>query len=238
MKKCGLILEGGGMRGIYTTGVLDCFLDNNIEFPYVIGVSAGACHSASYVSKQKGRAYATNTDYLNDKRYLSFSNLIKKGSIFGMDMLFDIIPNQLNPFDKKTFEASNTKIEMVCTNIETGKAEYYPFKDCDKDIIYMQASSSLPMLANIVEADNKKLLDGGVSDSIPIKHSQKIGYEKNVIILTRDASYRKKANSLIPIIKMKYKNYPNLIEALKNRHLNYNETIEYINEEEKNKTYL
>lgn len=235
MKHCGLILEGGGMRGIYTAGVLDCFLDNNIEFEYLIGVSAGACHGASYVSKQRGRAYAVNTDYLKDKNYLSFSNLFKTGSIFGMDMLFNTIPNKLNLYDKKTFYASNTKMEMVCTNIETGDAEYFEFNDCDKDIIYMQASASLPMFANIVEVDNKKLLDGGISDSIPIHRAIKKGYDKNVIVLTRDHTYRKSENKLVSLMKHKYKNYPNLLNALRNRHTVYNKTLDDIHALEKEK---
>lgn len=234
MKNCGLILEGGGMRGIYTTGVLDFFLDHQIDFPYIIGVSAGACHGASFMSKQRGRAYAVNVDYLDDKRYLSYSNLFKTGSIFGMDMLFDTIPNTLNVYDKTTFYASKSKMEMVVTNIETGRAEYYPFEDCDKDIIYMQASSSLPMLANIVEVNNKKLLDGGISDSIPIKHAQELGYDKNIIILTRDKHYRKSANKLVPLLKTKYRAFPNLLNALKNRHIEYNKTIDYIHELESN----
>ncbi|WGX76605.1 patatin family protein [Paraclostridium bifermentans] len=191
MNKIGLILEGGGMRGIYTAGVLDFFIEKNIEVDITIGVSAGSCHASSYLSKQYKRAYNATVDYINDKRYLSFSNLIKTGSIFGMDFMFNKIPNELNIYDYDTFAKSKSKFVVVATNCETGSPEYFELKDLKKEIIYMQASCSIPMFANIVEIDDFKLVDGGVSDSIPIEYSLNQGYKNNIVVLTRDITYKK-----------------------------------------------
>lgn len=233
MDKIGLILEGGGMRGIYTAGVLDFFIEKNIEVDITIGVSAGSCHASSYLSKQYKRAYNATVDYINDKRYLSFSNLIKTGSIFGMDFMFNKIPNELNIYDYDTFAKSKSKFVVVATNCETGSPEYFELKDLKKEIIYMQASCSIPMFANIVEIDDFKLVDGGVSDSIPIEYSLNQGYKKNIVVLTRDITYKKNKQKFLPIVNKKYKKYPNLIKAIENRHLNYNKSLNLVNQLEK-----
>lgn len=233
MNKIGLILEGGGMRGIYTAGVLDFFIEKNIEVDITIGVSAGSCHASSYLSKQYKRAYNATVDYINDKRYLSFSNLIKTGSIFGMDFMFNKIPNELNVYDYDTFAKSKSKFVVVATNCETGSPEYFELKDLKKDIIYMQASCSIPMFANIVEIDDFKLVDGGVSDSIPIEYALNQGYKKNIVVLTRDITYKKNKQKFLPIVNRKYKKYPNLVKAIENRHLNYNKSLNLINKLEK-----
>ena len=233
MNKIGLILEGGGMRGIYTAGVLDFFIEKNIEVDITIGVSAGSCHASSYLSKQYKRAYNSTVDYINDKRYLSFSNLIKTGSIFGMDFMFNKIPNELNIYDYDTFAKSKSKFVVVATNCETGSPEYFELKDLKKEIIYMQASCSIPMFANIVEIDDFKLVDGGVSDSIPIEYSLNQGYKKNIVVLTRDITYKKNKQKFLPIVNKKYKKYPNLVKAIENRHLNYNKSLNLVNKLEK-----
>lgn len=233
MNKIGLILEGGGMRGIYTAGVLDFFIEKNIEVDITIGVSAGSCHASSYLSKQYKRAYNATVDYINDKRYLSFSNLIKTGSIFGMDFMFNKIPNELNIYDYDTFAKSKSKFVVVATNCETGSPEYFELKDLKKEIIYMQASCSIPMFANIVEIDYFKLVDGGVSDSIPIEYSLNQGYKKNIVVLTRDITYKKNKQKFLPIVNRKYKKYPNLVKAIENRHLNYNKSLNLVNQLEK-----
>ncbi|WP_283595393.1 patatin-like phospholipase family protein [Paraclostridium bifermentans] len=233
MNKIGLILEGGGMRGIYTAGVLDFFIEKNIEVDITIGVSAGSCHASSYLSKQYKRAYNATVDYINDKRYLSFSNLIKTGSIFGMDFMFNKIPNELNIYDYDTFAKSKSKFVVVATNCETGSPEYFELKDLKKEIIYMQASCSIPMFANIVEIDGFKLVDGGVSDSIPIEYALNQGYKKNIVVLTRDITYKKNKQKFLPIVNRKYKKYPNLIKAIENRHLNYNKSLNLVNQLEK-----
>ena len=226
--KLGLALAGGGMRGIYTAGVLDFFIDKNIEVDLVVGVSAGGCHAASYLSKQYKRAYHTNVDYVNDKEYLSFRNLIKTGSIFGMDLMFNKIPNELYLYDYDTFNKSKSKFTVVTTNCETGQAEYFTLTDMKRDIMYLQASCSIPMFANIVEVDGYKLVDGGVADSIPIEYALKEGCKKNIIILTRDKTYRKSKVKFSSFVKRKYKKYPKLIESIENRHLNYNKSLDLV----------
>ena len=230
MNKVGLILEGGGMRGIYTAGVLDFFIEKNIEVDLVVGVSAGGCHGASYLSKQHKRAFHTNVDYLHDKNYLSFSNLIKTGSIFGMDMMFNKIPNELYPYDHETFKKSKSEFVVVATNCITGRAEYFTLTDMQKEILYLQASCSIPMFSNIVDVDGYKLVDGGVSDSIPIEYAIKRGCNKNIVVLTRDKTYSKnKVNSLATsFVKRKYKQYPNLVRAIENRHINYNKSLDLV----------
>lgn len=233
MSKLGLVLEGGGMRGIYTAGVLDFFMDKNLYTDGVIGVSAGACHACSYVSKQIGRAYRTNTDYIKDKRYMSFLSLLKTGDLFGADFVYNAIPNELDLYDYETFHNGKTKLYAVCTNLETGKAEYMQCINMKHDVIYIRASASLPLLSRIVEVDGKKLLDGGAADSIPIKKFQQLGYDKNIVVLTQCSDYRKGKNNLLPLIRKRYKKYPNFIETLANRHINYNRTLDELGVMEK-----
>lgn len=229
MEKIGLILEGGGMRGIYTAGVLDFFIEKNIEVDTVIGVSAGSCHAASYLSKQFKRAFDVTVNYLDNQNYLSLRNFIKTGSMFGMDFMFNKIPNELNIFDYDTFNKSKSKFIAVATNCETGEPEYFELKDLNKDIIYLQASCSIPMFSNIVEVDNYKLVDGGVSDSIPIEYAINNGYKKNIVVLTRDENYIKGKVKFSKLIKRKYKKFPKLVDAIENRHLNYNKSLDLVN---------
>ena len=229
--KTGLVLEGGGMRGVYTAGVLDYFLDQKIEFSSCYGVSAGACHACSYLSKQKGRAFATNVNYLKDKRYCSVHSLITTGDLFGVEMLYDIIPNQLIPYDYQAFEDNKCKFYAVATNCRTGEPEYFHIKNMRRDINAVRASSSLPLLARRVIINNEEYLDGGISDSIPLKKSIKDGNKINVLVLTRDSSYRKRPNKLARIIRLKYSDCPQLIKRLEERHENYNKTLEFIAEE-------
>ena len=239
MDKIGLILEGGGMRGIYTAGVLDFFINKNIEVDLVVGVSAGGCHAASYLSKQYNRAFKTNIDYIDHKDYISFKNLIKNGSIFGMDLIFNKIPNELYPYDYETFNNSKSNFTVVTTNCETGEAEYFRLNDMKKDIMYLQASCSIPMFTNIVEIDGLKLVDGGVSDSIPIEYAIKQGCNKNIVILTRDETYVKNKVKFLPFVKRKYKKYPKLVKSIENRHLKYNKTLNLIKSlEEKNEVFV
>ncbi len=237
MYDCGLILEGGGMRGVYTAGVLDSFLDNGIEFSSCYGVSAGGCHCCSFLSKQRKRAFNVNVDYLKDKHYASFYSLITTGDFFGAKMVYDDIPNKLSPYDYDKFDEyikNGGKFKVVVTNVDTGKPEYIDIKDMHSDIIYVRASSSLPFFARIVSVDGKNYLDGGVTDSIPLKKSQHDGNKKNVVILTRDITYRKEPNKVMPLIRKMYKKYPNLVKDIQNRHINYNHTLDYIRREEKN----
>lgn len=232
MEKYGLILEGGGMRGLYTAGVLDFFLNKNIEFSSCYGVSAGSINACSYLSKQRGRSYHTNTDYLEDKRYASVQNLLTTGNFFGTEMCYNEIPNELNPFDYEEFNKYKGNFYAVVTNCNTGQAEYIKINDLKKDIDVIRASSSLPLMAEMVKLGNGLYLDGGISDSIPVRRSVQDGNTKNVIILTRDSDYRKKLNEMLPIIKVKYKNYPKLVKSIEERHIGYNMTLDYIKNQE------
>ena len=234
MIKAGLVVEGGGMRGVYSSGVLDFFIEKDLFFENNYGVSAGACHLCSYLAKQYKRAFRVNVDYLNDKRYYSVHSLLKTGNLFGAEMLYDIIPNELDLFDYDTYNKNESNFYVVITDINTGKPEYVKIGDLKKDIIYVRASSSLPLLAQNVKINDKEYLDGGISDSIPIKKSIADGNKKNVVILTRDSTYRKGKNSLMPIIKLKYKKYPNFVKSMADRYIVYNEILDFIKELEDN----
>ena len=234
MIKAGLVVEGGGMRGVYSSGVLDFFIEKDLFFENNYGVSAGACHLCSYLAKQYKRAFRVNVDYLNDKRYCSVHSLLKTGNLFGAEMLYDIIPNELDLFDYDTYNKNESNFYVVITDINTGKPEYVKIGDLKKDIIYVRASSSLPLLAKNVKINDKEYLDGGISDSIPIKKSIADGNKKNVVILTRDSTYRKGKNSLMPIIKLKYKKYPNFVKSMADRYIVYNEILDFIKELENN----
>lgn len=228
MSKVGLVLEGGGMRGLYTGGVLDFFLDKGLYFHDIVGVSAGACNAVSYVSKQRGRNFKVNTDYIGDKRYLSLGGMFTKGSIFGMDFLFEEIPNKLVPFDYDSYYNSGMHLTIVATNCETGRAEY--LDGGHKTLVnrYLRASSSIPMFAPIVEIEGKKFLDGGTADSIPIQFSLSQGNNKQVVVVTRNDGYVKKPEPLSFAYRNKYKQYPELIRTIQNRHHMYNDTLKQL----------
>lgn len=233
MTDAALILEGGGMRGVYTAGVLDYFLDKKIEFPVCYAVSAGACHGSSFLAKQRKRAFHVTVDYLNDKRYAGLYSFITTGDFFGVNMVYNLIPNELNPYDYDEYGKYGGKFFAVVTNCKTGKAEYLQIKDMHKDISAIRASSSLPVISRMVEVNGKQYLDGGVTDSIPIKKSIEDGNVKNVVILTRDRTYRKPPSGIMRLIKAKYKKYPMLVRSIEIRHIRYNHAIELVEQERK-----
>ncbi|MCF2626140.1 patatin family protein [Fusobacterium perfoetens] len=233
--KIGLVLEGGGMRGIYTVGVLDTLLNYNYLADYLIGVSAGASNGVSYISGQKDRAKRTIINYIGDKRYLSISNYIKTGSLFGMDFLFKEIPEKLEIFDHDTFFRCKCDYRVGVTNVETGKEEYYGKEALvkeDKNIL-LQASASIPMAAPIVNYKGKKYLDGGTADPIPIKKAFEDGCDKVIVVLTRDRNYKKKPTPAKPIYSFVFRKYPKMVELLKMRHQIYNDTLDFIKEMER-----
>ncbi|MDO4977337.1 MAG: patatin family protein [Eubacteriales bacterium] len=239
MYNAGLILEGGGMRGVYTAGVLDAFLENDVEFSSVYGVSAGSCQACSYLTKQKGRGVRTVVNYVNDPEYCSVKSLVKTGDMFGVDFCYSKIPYVLDPVDSAAFQDYKGKFYAVLTNLETGEAEYIRVKDMEKQIWAVRASSSLPLLSRTIIAKGRPFLDGGVADPIPLKRSIATGNKKNVVILTRDASYRKESNPLVPIMKLRYKKYPNFVDRMADRHIRYNETLDYLNDlEEKGEVFV
>ena len=223
----GLVLEGGAMRGLYTSGVLDVFLDNNIKVDGIIGVSAGVLFGVNYVSKQKGRSIRYNKKFARDKRYMGMRSFLTTGNIINRDFAYYEIPTKLDIFDEETFEKSDTDFWATVTNIETGEAEYIKLEKPIEQTEVLRATSAMPLVSKIVEWDNKKYLDGGVSDSIPVEKCKSMGYDKIIVVLTRTIEYRKKkANSLLA--KIKYKEYPKLVEKMENRYKKYNETVEKI----------
>lgn len=235
--KRGLILEGGAMRGMFTAGVLDVLMENNICFDGVIGVSAGATFGCNYISHQIGRTIRYNKKYCRDKRYCSFRSLITTGDLYGVDFCYNQIPNKLDLFDTDTFRKSKTDFYVVATDVETGKAVYTKY-DVDNPcaLDWMRASASMPLAARIVEINGRKFLDGGMADSIPVKAFEDMGYNKNIVVLTQPDSYVKKKNKALPLIKIKYRQFPNLYNTMANRHIMYNETTEYIRKKEKEGT--
>lgn len=234
MYKAGLVLEGGGMKGIYTAGVLDFFLDKGLMFSSCYGVSAGACHLCSFLSRQRGRAYAVSVDYLEDKNYCSVSSLLRTGDLFGVKMCYDDIPNRLNPYDYEAFEQYQGRAFAVVTNIETGRAEYLRLRDMHRDIAAVRASASLPLVSRNVEIDGRLYLDGGLSDSVPIMHSILDGNRKNVVVLTKEEGYRRKPSKHLELVRLRYAKYPKVYELMANRHIAYNRMLDYLEAQEKN----
>lgn len=198
LENTGLVLEGGGMRGVYTAGILEYFMEQDLYFPYIVGVSAGACNAASYLSRQKDRNKTVNIEYVTHPRYLSYKNFWKKRQLFDMNFIFHEIPTQHVPFDFDTYFNSTERFLVGTTDCETGQPMYFE-KDgtAEEALTLLQASSSLPFIAPIVNFRGKKLLDGGISDPIPVRKAQQDGYEKSVVILTRNHGYSKENPSLV-----------------------------------------
>ena len=224
----GLILEGGGMRGVFTSGVLDCFMDKGIRFPYTIGVSAGACNGLSYMSNQRGRAKFSNIDLLEKYNYIGIKHLLKKGNIMDFDLLFDVFPNEIIPYDYDKLANSEEHYEMVTTSCKTGKACYFEEKKNKERVIdIVKASSSLPFVCPISYVDGEPMLDGGIADSIPLLRARELGYDNNVVVLTRNKGYRKTVKDM-RFVSMFYKEYPAMQAAIRNRNKIYNEQISMI----------
>ena len=240
MNQVGLVLEGGGMRGVFTAGVLECFAERDLYFPYLIGVSAGACNATSYLSRQKGRNKRINIDYASHKEYLSIRNYLTKRQLFGMDYIFDKIPNELDPFDYDRFFAKTERFVVGTTNCESGKPVYFEETKSKENLLkILRATSSLPFMAPIIHYQGQPLLDGGLSDPIPIRRAIRDGYEKNVIVMTRNADYRKKPTTLPRFLHRVYHQYPKVIDAISHRYQIYNETLDDIQElEQQGKAFV
>lgn len=234
--KLGLVMEGGAMRGMFTAGVIDVFMENNIDFDGAIGVSAGATFGCNIKSKQIGRCIRYNCKYARDKRFGSFWSWLKSGDLFDVQFCYHDIPTKLDVFDTKTFIENPMEFYVVATDIETGKPVYRKLYDgLGEDLEWIRASASIPIVSRIVEINGQKLLDGGISDSVPLSYFEKIGYEKNVVILTQPDSYRKKKNKMTPICRLMYQKYPNFVHTFATRHLGYNRNIDYIRKQERMK---
>ncbi len=224
--KVGMVLEGGGMRGMYTAGILDVMLENEIEIDGIVGVSAGTVFGCNYKSKQIGRTIRYNKKYCKDSRYGSMKSFLKTGDIFDKEFCYSQLPKELDPFDCETFANNPMEFYATCTDVNTGKAVY---KRCytgdDKELEWFRASASMPLVSKIVEIDGGVYLDGGIADSIPIRWMREKGFEKNIVILTRPLGYRKGPNKLMWLMRIVLHKYPKMIQAMKNRHFNYNESL-------------
>ena len=232
--KTGLILEGGAMRGMFTAGVMDVMMEAGITFDGVVGVSAGAAFGCNYKSGQIGRVIRYNTRFCADRRYSGLGVLIREGNLFSTPFCYEEVPIIHDPFDFDAYESSSMDFYVVCTDVETGKPVYHRYEGRnDHGFDWIRASASMPLVSQIVEIEGQMLLDGGISDSIPVRYFESIGFCRNVVVLTQPKGYRKKKNSLIPLMKMKYRKYPDLVNTMANRHLVYNETLAYIAEQER-----
>lgn len=231
--KFGIVMEGGAMRGLFTAGVTDVLMENGIEFDGGIGVSAGACFGCNYKSSQRGRVIRYNLRFCRDKRYCSLRSLIKTGDMFGSEFCYHTLPNKLDIFDYEKYNKNPMEFFVVCTDVETGRPVYKRLNTIDSEgIEWIRASASMPLASRIVEIGDRKFLDGGISDSIPLKFMEKNGYDKNIVILTRPRNYEKKPNRSVSLVKAKYKKYPKLLRTYINRPKMYNEQLEYIRNSE------
>lgn len=230
--RAGLILEGGGMRGVYTAGVLDLLMEEGLWFQNIYGVSAGAGHGCSYVSRQRGRAIKAVLDYVKDPRYASLRSLVKTGDYFGARMIYQEIPRNLLPFDYDAYCKSGMRLYTVVFNCRTGETEYLHARDLREQMIYVQASSSLPLLSRMVRIGENLYLDGGIGDAIPAARSVLDGNRKNLIVLTRHRGYRKGYSRAMKALKVRYRAYPKLMESLLDRHERYNAQLAFAYREE------
>ncbi len=228
MQKIGLVLEGGAMRGMYTAGVMDVMLEHDISFDGIIGVSAGAAFGCNYKSKQIGRVLRYNTKFANDKRYAGIGSLIKTGDYFNAEFAYYTVPKELDVFDEDTYNSNKTKFYVVATDVDTGRAVYKDISKIDDESTeWIRASASMPIVSKPVCINGHKYLDGGLSDSIPVKWMEDNGYDKNIVILTRPIGYIKKP-AIKPLTKLTTLNYPKIEEAILNRSKVYNDTLKYV----------
>lgn len=216
------------MKGVYTAGVLDFFLDKGIEFSSVYGVSAGACHMCSYLSRQRGRALDVNVDYLDTRRYCSLESLVTTGDLFNVNICYHLIPEYLYPYDFEAFSQYKGKAFSVATDIVTGRPVYFRIRDMKADIDKIRASASLPLVSRNVKIGDSYYLDGGISDSIPLQQSVIDGNRKNVVVMTKEVGYVRKPSSQLGLVKVRYARYPKVYELMASRHTNYREQLEYI----------
>ena len=232
-KNIGLVLEGGAMRGLFTAGVIDVLMENGVEFPAFVGVSAGAAFGCNYKSRQIGRALRYNKRFCRDPRYCSFRSLFKTGDVFGAQFCYHEVPNTLDTFDVKAFDENPMAFYLVASDVETGTPFYKKIDHAD-DTAYewIRASASMPIVSRVVELDGKKFLDGGVTDSIPLAFMER-QYDRNVVVLTRPRDYQKQPASKLWLYRLTLRKYPNMLRAVRERHLMYNEQRAHVFAQEK-----
>lgn len=232
--KTGLVLEGGAMRGLFSAGIIDVLMENDVQFDGIVGVSAGAAFGCNMKSRQAGRAIRYNTKYAKDWRYCSLRSLITTGDIFGGEFCYHYLPKHLDIFDNEAFDQNPMEFFAVCTDVETGEPIYKRLMKADDECYeWIRASASMPLASKIVNINGRKVLDGGISDSIPLKFMQQQGYEKNIVVTTQPAGYVKEKNSFLPLMRLQLRRYPRFLDAVANRHEMYNAQLEYVSEQER-----
>ena len=222
------------MRGLFTAGIIDVMMEAGVEPDGLIGVSAGAAFGCNYKSRQPGRVIRYNTRFAKDPRYSGLRSLIKSGDYFNAEFGYHIVPKQYDIFDVETFDKNPMEFIVVCTDVLTGEAVYHKMDHVSFDELeWLRASASMPLASKVVEVGGRKLLDGGVADSIPLEYFERIGYDRNVVILTQPQGFVKEPNKLMPLMKIGLRKYPNMIKALATRHLMYNRELKYVREAER-----
>ena len=232
--KKGLVLEGGAMRGLWTAGIIDVMMEHDIWPDGLIGVSAGAAFGCNYKSRQIGRAIRYNTRFARDARYSGIRSLMTTGNYYNAEFGYHVIPKQYDVFDDDAFNSNPMEFIVVCTDVETGEAVYQPLTEATYDTYeYIRASASMPLASKVVTLQGRKLLDGGVSDSIPLEYFESIGYRQNVVILTQPEGYRKEHLRLMPLMRIALRKYPKMIQAMDVRHVMYNKQLAYVDQAER-----
>lgn len=232
-RRLGLVLEGGAMRGLFSAGVIDVLMEHHIEPHGIVGVSAGAAFGCNMKSRQPGRCIRYNKRFARDWRYCSWRSLLTTGDMFGGDFCYHTLPNHLDPFDTKTYDANPMHFYAVCTDVDTGRAVYQRLDHAnDESYEWIRASASMPVAARIVNIKGRRLLDGGIADSIPLEFFERMGYDRNIVVLTQPRNFVKRPGSLNPLINIALRRYPNFIAASNRRHEMYNAQLDHVRRQE------
>ncbi len=233
MAKTGLVLEGGGMRGLFTAGILDVLMENNVTFDGVVGVSAGATFGCNFISHQIGRTLRYNMSQRKNPKYMGIRSLIKTGDYVGGEYAYHVLPTKLDVFDFEAFEKNPTEFHVVTTNVRTGEAIYHRIDKVDyTGMEWIRASASMPIISRPVAIGDYEMLDGGIADSIPLRYFESEGFKRNIVILTQPKGFKKKLTKLMPVFKATMRKYPAIIEGMSKRHLMYNRELEYISQQQ------
>ena len=237
--KTGLVLEGGGMRGLFSAGVMDVMLEHGIRFDGIVGVSAGATFGCNYKSHQLGRVLRYNIRFKDNPRYMGLRSLLRTGDLVGAEFSYHTLPNELDVFDFDTFINDPAEFHVVCTDVETGEPVYHRIDDMDDEgLDWIRASASMPLVSRPVSLGGHLLLDGGISDSIPLRYFQGQGFDRNVVILTQPKGFFKRRTKLMPLFHLFMRRYPAIVQAMSRRHLMYNDELSYLDEQERSGNIL
>lgn len=234
MMRRGLVLEGGAMRGLWSAGVTDVMMEHGVEPDGLIGVSAGAAFGCNYKSRQIGRAIRYNIRFAKDARYSGIRSLLRSGNYFNAEFGYHVVPYEYDIFDTQTFEQNPMRFTVVCTDVLTGQAVYHDIDHVDyEELEWLRASASMPLASKVVKVQGHQLLDGGVSDSIPLEYYERQGFDRNVVILTQPKGFVKEPNKLMPVMRIALRKYPKMLKAMDERHVMYNHELDYVAEAER-----